>query len=163
MCAGDGHGQHDAYKITRSRPAAPGMQPASSSAAGLAWHCDGLQLMFEKIAALGLGGVVVPLVDAGGHASSGRGWGQLFFGSEPGARPSSVSARQRGMQAAAAIAVSSVVRTDDKQTAVAVATVVLFGTVGMLLYPWLYALATQHWHPPRDGTRVRHFYGCHAA
>jgi uncharacterized integral membrane protein (TIGR00698 family) len=41
---------------------------------------------------------------------------------------------------------SQVVRTDDRQTAVAVATVVLFGTVGMLVYPYLFEVATQHWH-----------------
>ncbi len=48
--------------------------------------------------------------------------------------------------AAAAIAMSSVVRTDDRQTAVAVATVVLFGTLGMFLYPWLFDVATGHLH-----------------
>jgi hypothetical protein len=48
--------------------------------------------------------------------------------------------------AAAAIAVSSVVRTNDRQTAVAVATVVLFERSWVFLYPWMYELLTQHWH-----------------
>lgn len=57
-----------------------------------------------------------------------------------------VSAGSAVCGAAAAIAMSSVVRTDDRQTAVAVATVVLFGTVGMFLYPWLFEMATAHLH-----------------
>jgi len=128
-------------------PLAPGMQFARHHLLRLGVALYGLRLTFGAIAALGLGGVVVPLVMLVATLLFGTWVGSSFFGLSR-REAILVSAGSAVCGAAAAIAVSSVVRTDDKQTAVAVATVVLFGTVGMLLYPWLYELATQHWHLP---------------
>ncbi|WP_163284558.1 putative sulfate exporter family transporter, partial [Enterobacter hormaechei] len=41
--------------------------------------------------------------------------------------------------AAAVLAVAPAVKASPRETAVAIASVVLFGTVGIFLYPWLYA------------------------
>nr|WP_315598832.1 YeiH family protein [uncultured Cupriavidus sp.] len=126
-------------------PLAPGMQVARHHMLRLGVALYGLRLTFGAIAALGVGGVVVPLAMLVATLLFGTWVGSSFFGLSR-REAILVSAGSAVCGAAAAIAVSSVVRTDDRQTAVAVATVVLFGTVGMLLYPWIYELATQHWH-----------------
>lgn len=126
-------------------PLGPGMQLARHHLLRLGVALYGLRLTFGAIAALGAAGVVVPLTMLVATLLLGTWVGSTFFGLSR-REAILVSAGSAVCGAAAAIAVSSVVRTDDRQTAVAVATVVLFGTVGMLLYPWLYELATQHWH-----------------
>ncbi|MFC4518774.1 YeiH family protein [Cupriavidus pinatubonensis] len=127
------------------QPLAPGMQIARHYLLRLGVALYGLRLTFASIAALGLPGIVVPLAML---------LATLLFGTWIGTKVFGLSRREAILVssgsaicgAAAAIAVSSVVRTDDKQTAVAVATVVLFGTVGMLLYPYLFDLVTGPWH-----------------
>lgn len=126
-------------------PLAPGMQLARHHLLRLGVALYGLRLTFASIAALGLPGIVVPLTMLVATLLFGTWAGTTFFGLTR-REAILVSSGSAICGAAAAIAVSSVVRTDDKQTAVAVATVVLFGTVGMLLYPYLYELATGHWH-----------------
>ncbi|MBY4730803.1 YeiH family protein [Cupriavidus pauculus] len=126
-------------------PLAPGMQVARHHLLRLGVALYGLRLTFGAIAALGIGGVAVPLIMLVATLLFGTWVGSSFFGLSR-REAILVSAGSAVCGAAAAIAVSSVVRTDDRQTAVAVATVVLFGTLGMLLYPWIYELATQHWH-----------------
>lgn len=126
-------------------PLGPGMQLARHHLLRLGVALYGLRLTFGAIAALGAAGIVVPLTMLVTTLLLGTWVGTKFFGLSR-SEAILVSAGSAVCGAAAAIAVSSVVRTDDRQTAVAVATVVLFGTVGMLLYPWLYELATQHWH-----------------
>lgn len=126
-------------------PLAPGMQFARHHLLRLGVALYGLRLTFGAIAALGMGGVIVPLVMLVATLLFGTWVGSSFFGLSR-REAILVSAGSAVCGAAAAIAVSSVVRTDDRQTAVAVATVVLFGTLGMLLYPWLYEIATQHWY-----------------
>ena len=126
-------------------PLASGMQFARHHLLRLGVALYGLRLTFGAIAALGVGGVVVPLTMLVATLLFGTWVGSSIFGLSR-REAILVSAGSAVCGAAAAIAVSSVVRTDDRQTAVAVATVVLFGTVGMLLYPWLYELATLHWH-----------------
>jgi uncharacterized integral membrane protein (TIGR00698 family) len=121
-------------------PLAPGMQVARHHLLRIGVALYGLRLTFGAIAALGIGGVAVPLIMLVATLLLSS-----FFGLSR-REAILVSAGSAVCGAAAAIAVSSVVRTDDRQTAVAVATVVLFGTLGMLLYPWIYELATQHWH-----------------
>ena len=126
-------------------PLAPGMQVARHHLLRLGVALYGLRLTFGSIAALGAAGIVAPLVMLVATLLVGTWIGTTFFGlSRRDAILVSTGSAVCG--AAAAIAMSQVVRTDDKQTAVAVATVVLFGTVGMLLYPYLYEVATQHWH-----------------
>ncbi|SPC13385.1 YeiH family protein [Cupriavidus taiwanensis] len=126
-------------------PLAPGMQVARHYLLRLGVALYGLRLTFASIVALGLPGIAVPLTMLVATLLFGTWVGTSFFGLSR-REAILVSSGSAICGAAAAIAVSSVVRTDDKQTAVAVATVVLFGTVGMLLYPYLYELATGHWH-----------------
>jgi len=128
-------------------PLAPGMQVARHHMLRIGVALYGLRLTFGAIAALGLSGVVVPLAMLVATLAVGTWLGTSVFGLSR-REAILVSAGSAVCGAAAAIAVSSVLRTDDKQTAVAVATVVLFGTVGMLLYPYLFTLATQQWHWP---------------
>ncbi len=126
-------------------PLAPGMQVARHHLLRTGVALYGLRLTFASIAALGLPGIVVPLAMLVGTLLFGTWIGMSVFGLSR-REAILVSAGSAVCGAAAAIAVSSVVRTDDRQTAVAVATVVLFGTVGMLLYPYLFELVTQQWH-----------------
>jgi len=102
-------------------PLAPGMQFARHHLLRLGVALYGLRLTFGAIAALGLGGVVVPLVMLVATLLFGTWVGSAFFGLSR-REAILVSAGSAVCGAAAAIAVSSVVRTDDKQTAVAVAT-----------------------------------------
>lgn len=126
-------------------PLAPGMQLARQQLLRLGVALYGLRLTFGAIADLGLAGVLVPLAMLVATMLLGIWIGSSLLGLSR-REAILVSAGSAVCGAAAAIAVASVVRTDDRQTAVAVATVVLFGTAGMLLYPYLFELATQHWH-----------------
>lgn len=128
-------------------PLAPGMQFARHHLLRTGVALYGLRLTFGAIAALGLPGIVVPLAMLVATLLFGTWIGTSLFGLSR-REAILVSTGSAVCGAAAAIAVSSVLRTDDRQTAVAVATVVLFGTVGMLLYPYLFELATQQWHWP---------------
>jgi uncharacterized integral membrane protein (TIGR00698 family) len=126
-------------------PLAPGMQVARQHLLRLGVALYGLRLTFGAIADLGLAGVLVPLAMLVSTMLVGIWIGTSLLGLSR-REAIVVSAGSAVCGAAAAIAVASVMRTDDRQTAVAVATVVLFGTAGMLLYPYLFELATQHWH-----------------
>lgn len=126
-------------------PLAPGMQLARQTLLRLGVALYGLRLTFGSIEALGVGGVVAPLLMLAATLCVGVWVGTRFLGLTR-REAVVVSAGSAVCGAAAAIAVASIARTDDRQTAVAVATVVLFGTVGMLLYPYLYELGTNVWH-----------------
>ncbi|MCT9114748.1 putative sulfate exporter family transporter [Cupriavidus gilardii] len=126
-------------------PLAPGMQLARQTLLRLGVALYGLRLTFGSIEALGVGGVVAPLLMLAATLCVGVWIGTRWLGLTR-REAVVVSAGSAVCGAAAAIAVASIARTDDRQTAVAVATVVLFGTVGMLLYPYLYELVTNVWH-----------------
>ncbi len=126
-------------------PLGPGMQLARQQLLRLGVALYGLRLTFGAIIDLGPAGVLVPLVMLVSTMLVGIWIGSSLLGLTR-REAILVSAGSAVCGAAAAIAVASVVRTDDRQTAVAVATVVLFGTAGMLLYPYLFELATQHLH-----------------
>ncbi|WP_458215289.1 YeiH family protein [Paracidovorax citrulli] len=128
-------------------PLAPGMQLARQTLLRLGVALYGLRLTFGSIHDLGVGGVVAPLVMLAATLTLGVWLGTRWLGLSR-REALVVSAGSAVCGAAAAIAVASVARTDDRQTAVAVATVVLFGTVGMFLYPYLYQLATHAWNWP---------------
>ncbi|WP_332778500.1 YeiH family protein [Polaromonas sp.] len=128
-------------------PLAPGAGLARQQLLRLGVALYGLRLTFGAVVALGAAGVVVPLLMLAGTLLAGLWLGTRLLGL--GWREALViSAGSAVCGAAAAIAVASVVRTDDRQTAVAVATVVLFGTLGMFLYPSLHELAVQQWQWP---------------
>jgi uncharacterized integral membrane protein (TIGR00698 family) len=126
-------------------PLAPGMQFARHYLLRWGVALYGLRLTFGAIQALGIGGVAVPLLMLASTMIMGTWLGTSWLGLSR-REAVLVSAGSAVCGAAAAIAMSSVVHTDDRQTAVAVATVVLFGTVGMFLYPWLFDVATGNLH-----------------
>ncbi|MDF3881002.1 YeiH family protein [Cupriavidus basilensis] len=126
-------------------PLAPGMQVARHHMLRLGVGLYGLRLTFDAIVALGLAGVLIPLAMLVSTLLLGTWIGVRLLGLER-REALVVSAGSAVCGAAAAIAMASVVKTDNRQTAVAVATVVLFGTVGMVLYPYLFDLAVGHMH-----------------
>nr|WP_255581619.1 putative sulfate exporter family transporter [Cupriavidus sp. AU9028] len=128
-------------------PLAPGMQLARQTLLRLGVALYGLRLTFGSIHDLGIGGVAAPLLMLAATLGLGVWLGTRWLGLSR-REALVVSAGSAVCGAAAAIAVASVARTDDRQTAVAVATVVLFGTAGMLVYPYLYQLATATLHWP---------------
>ncbi|MBY4947066.1 putative sulfate exporter family transporter [Cupriavidus respiraculi] len=126
-------------------PLGPGMQFARHHMLRVGVALYGLRLTFGSMAALGAAGVLVPLAMLVATLVVGTWIGTRWLGLTR-REAIVVSAGSAVCGAAAAIAMASVVRTDDRQTAVAVATVVLFGTAGMFLYPYLFELATAQWH-----------------
>jgi uncharacterized integral membrane protein (TIGR00698 family) len=126
-------------------PLGPGMHVARHHMLRLGVALYGVRLTFGSMEALGAAGVLVPLAMLVATLLVGIWVGTRLLGMSR-REAILVSAGSAVCGAAAAIAMASVVRTDDRQTAVAVATVVLFGTAGMLLYPYLFELATMHWH-----------------
>jgi uncharacterized integral membrane protein (TIGR00698 family) len=128
-------------------PLTPGASLARRHLLRLGVALYGLRLTFAAVVALGAAGVVVPLLMLAGTLLAGLWLGTRLLGLS-WREALVISAGSAVCGAAAAIAVASVVRCDDRQTAVAVATVVLFGTLGMFLYPSLYELVSHQWHWP---------------
>ncbi|SFC33217.1 conserved hypothetical integral membrane protein [Polaromonas sp. OV174] len=126
------------------KPLAPGVGLARQHFLRLGVALYGLRLTFGAVMALGVAGVAVPLLMLAGTLLVGLWLGTKVLGLS-GREALVISAGSAVCGAAAAIAVASVVRSDEHETAVAVATVVVFGTLGMFLYPALYELALQHW------------------
>lgn len=100
----------------------------------------GLRISFHDVAAIGVTGVLIDaLVLASTFALAWR-LGPRLFGLDP-TTSMLVGAGGAICGAAAVMATAPVARARDEQVAVAVATVVVFGTVAMFLYPLLYTLA----------------------
>lgn len=100
----------------------------------------GARLTLDAVLALGLAGVVVPLTMLVSTLLLGTWLGTKVL-RLPWREALVISVGSAVCGAAAALAAASVLRAPERQTAVAVATVVVFGTLGMLLYPLLYELA----------------------
>lgn len=128
-------------------PLAPGAGLARQHLLRLGVALYGLRLTFAAIVALGAAGVVVPLLMLAGTLLAGLWLGTRLLGLS-WREALVISAGSAVCGAAAAIAVASVLRSDERQTAVAVATVVLFGTLGMFLYPALHELVANQWQWP---------------
>jgi uncharacterized integral membrane protein (TIGR00698 family) len=101
----------------------------------------GARLTLAQIHDLGTSGVMIPLVVLAATMLAGTWIGTRWFGL---ARSQAVlvAAGSAVCGAAAVLAVAPAVKASPRETAVAIASVVLFGTVGIFLYPWLYALIT---------------------
>lgn len=120
--------------------AAPGLGFAKQTLLRLGIVLYGLRIGFHDVAAIGVAGVLIDaLVLAGTFALAYR-LGPRLFGLDA-ATSMLVGAGSAICGAAAVMATAPVVRARDEQVAVAVATVVVFGTAAMFLYPALYALA----------------------
>ena len=97
----------------------------------------GMRLSFQDVAAIGPSGLLVDLVIVGGTLLLGVVAGQRLFRLD---RHTALltAAGSAICGAAAVLAVERILRADPAKVAVAVATVVLFGTLDIFLYPALY-------------------------
>ena len=97
----------------------------------------GLRITFQDIAGVGVEGVLIAVVMVGAVFSLAVLLGTRVFGLD---RETSmlIGAGSAICGAAAVMAAEPVVRAQPHKVSVAVATVVVFGTTGMFLYPWLY-------------------------
>jgi len=100
----------------------------------------GARLTLAQIHDLGASGVAIPLLVLAATMLAGTWIGTRWFGL---ARSQAVlvAAGSAVCGAAAVLAVAPAVKASPRETAVAIASVVLFGTVGIFLYPWLFTLA----------------------
>ena len=97
----------------------------------------GLRLSFQDIAAIGAAGLLVDVVVVVSTLMLGTWAGRRWFGLD---RHTAMltAAGSAICGAAAVLAVERVLRADPSKVAIAVATVVLFGTFNIFLYPMLY-------------------------
>lgn len=116
----------------------------------------GARLTLAQIHSLGASGVAIPLLVLAATMLSGVWLGTRVFGLSR-SQAVLVAAGSAVCGAAAVLAVAPAVKASPRETAVAIASVVLFGTAGIFLYPWLYALAGQG----RRGRGARAFRGLH--
>jgi len=120
--------------------AAPGLTFAKQTLLRLGIVLYGLRIGLHDVAAIGIAGVLIDaLVLVGTFALAAR-LGPRLFGLDR-ATSMLVGAGGAICGAAAVMATAPVVRARDEQVAVAVATVVVFGTAAMFLYPALHTLA----------------------
>ena len=99
----------------------------------------GARLTLAQIHDLGASGVAIPLVVLVLTMAAGSWIGMRWFGLAR-SQAMLVAAGSAVCGAAAVLAVAPAVKAQPRETAVAIASVVLFGTVGIFLYPWLYGL-----------------------
>ncbi len=99
----------------------------------------GARLTLAQIQDLGTSGVVIPLVVLAATMLAGTWIGTRWFRLTR-SQAVLVAAGSAVCGAAAVLAVAPAVKASPRETAVAIASVVLFGTIGIFLYPWLYAL-----------------------
>ncbi|WP_312238762.1 YeiH family protein [Stenotrophomonas sp.] len=110
----------------------------------------GLRLTFQDIGQVGVAGVVIDALVLGSTFALAWWAGTRCFGMD---RESAllIGAGSSICGAAAVMAAEPVVRGRAEQVTVAVSTVVVFGTLGMFLYPLLYRLNLAHgWLPIGD-------------
>ena len=98
----------------------------------------GCRLTFQDVTQVGAAGVLIDALMLTLTFGLGRWVGVRWLGLDR-QTATLVSAGSAICGAAAVLATAPVVRARDGQASVAVASVVLFGTVGMFLYPWLHA------------------------
>ena len=99
----------------------------------------GARLTLTQIHDLGASGVAIPLMVLVLTMVVGSWVGMRWFGLAR-SQAMLVAAGSAVCGAAAVLAVAPAVKAQPRETAVAIASVVLFGTVGIFLYPWLYGL-----------------------
>lgn len=109
----------------------------------------GLRLTVQDIGHVGLAGVVIDTLMVGSTFALACFIGTRWLGMD---RKTAmlIGAGSSICGAAAVMAAEPVVRAKAEQVTVAVATVVVFGTLAIFLYPALYDL-NQHWHVVRGG------------
>lgn len=116
---------------------APGLQLSQRQLLRAGVVLYGLRLSFQDVAAVGAAGLAVDLVVVVSTLGLGVWAGRRWFGLD---RDTALltAAGSAICGAAAVLAVERVIRPDASKVAIAVATVVLFGTLNIFLYPQLY-------------------------
>lgn len=115
----------------------PGVQLCAKKILRLAIILFGFRITFQDIAAVGLDGFLVSAMIVISTFTLGTYLGQKFFGLDKDTSIL-VSAGSAICGAAAVLATESVLNAKPYKSAVAVGTVVVFGTLAMFLYPILY-------------------------
>lgn len=126
---------------------APGVVTAQQKLLRLGVILYGLRISFGQIAAIGPGALLIDLVMVTTTLALAALLGRRWFGLDrDSALLTGIGSAICG--AAAVLALERVLKADPGKVAMAVATVVLFGTLDIFLYPWLY---------PHLGMDARHF------
>lgn len=115
----------------------PGVITAQQKLLRLGVVLYGLRISFQQIAAVGVQGLAIDIVIVVGTLALGTMIGRRFLGLD---RHTAilVSSGSAICGAAAVLAVERVLKPDPGKVAIAVATVVLFGTLDIFVYPWLF-------------------------
>ncbi len=113
----------------------------------------GFRLTFQNIAEVGLAGIMVSTIMVASTFVLGYYVGVKFLKLD---RDTSIltSAGSSICGAAAVLATEPVVEAEAYKSAIAVSTVVLFGTIAMFLYPFLYKSGIVHFDPKQMGIYI---------
>lgn len=127
-----------ANTLSRRMPAswAPGIKICTKQILRLGIICYGFRLTLTDVAAVGVPAVVIDLIIVAATIFLGVGLGKLLKMDGDTAIMTSTGSAICG--AAAVLGAEPVVKCEGHKTAVAVSTVVIFGTISMFLYPILY-------------------------
>lgn len=128
---------HTGYQQLAAR-CGPGIDLARSRLLRLGIVLYGARLTVQDLAEVGLAGVLIAVLVMGGTLTLA-----MWLGRRLGLERSTallIGAGSGICGVAAVMATQSLARAREAEVAMAVTTVVLFGTLAMLLYPWLYTL-----------------------
>ncbi len=115
----------------------PGIVLAQQKLLRLGIVLYGLRITFQQIAGIGLHGLALDLVIVCGTLALGVFVGRRLLGLDEDTTLLT-AAGSAICGAAAVLAVQRVLRPDPSKVSIAVATVVLFGTLDVFLYPWMF-------------------------
>lgn len=146
MILGNAFGAHLPASLT------PGVIVAQQKLLRLGIILYGLRISFQQIAEVGMQGLILDTIVVTGTLVLGTFLGRRLFGLD---RHTAVlvSGGSAICGAAAVLAMERVLRADPGKVAIAVATVVLFGTIDIFVYPWLFG------HVGLDAARFGLFTG----
>lgn len=116
---------------------APGVIVAQQKLLRLGVILFGLRISFQQIAAVGPAGLALDGIIVCGTLLLGAWLGHRLFGLD-GDTALLTAGGSAICGAAAVLAMERVLKPDPSKVAIAVATVVLFGTLDIFVYPWLY-------------------------
>lgn len=127
----------NAFGKSLPAPLAPGVVIAQQKLLRLGVILFGLRISFQQIAAVGASGLAIDVVIVAGTLLLGSTLGRKLFRLD---RDTALltAGGSAICGAAAVLAMERVVKPDPSKVAIAVAAVVLFGTLDIFVYPWLY-------------------------
>lgn len=116
---------------------APGIITAQQKLLRLGVILYGLRISFQEVAAVGVAGLLIDVMIVAGTLWLGILLGRRVFGIDRHTAILTASG-SAVCGAAAVLAVERVLKAEPDKVAIAVATVVLFGTIDIFVYPWLF-------------------------